>query len=226
MMIVRLKDIKDEGLVVELNMGVSLDTAKVKGPVRGNLSVDKSGDSVLINGTARLEMTLTCSRCLREFDSDLEVAINLTYMPWQDDDLEERDLQETDMDIGFYTNDEIDIHQLVTEQILLNMPMKIVCRDTCMGLCHTCGANLNEGPCRCSNGPATVGSDPINSTVGSQECPGAVKNESDPATVRSESDPATVRSESDQYPQGKAELTTEGSLVSYLDRLRSKYKVR
>ncbi|KJU81856.1 protein containing DUF177 [Candidatus Magnetobacterium bavaricum] len=179
-MIVRLKDIKEEGLVVDLNAGVSLDMARVEGPVCGSLLIHKAGANVLISGTARLEMTLTCSRCLIEFGNNLEVDINLTYMPWQDEDTREYDLQETDMDIGFYIGEEIDIHQLVTEQILLTMPMKIVCSDTCLGLCPVCGLNLNDGQCRCKDGNS----------------------------------------------HDKTDFNTEGGVASYLDRLRSKYKVK
>jgi uncharacterized protein len=35
------------------------------------------------------------------------------------------------------------------EQVLLALPLKIVCRDDCKGLCPQCGKNLNEGPCAC-----------------------------------------------------------------------------
>ncbi|MBF0607222.1 MAG: DUF177 domain-containing protein [Magnetococcales bacterium] len=181
-MIVHLKDIKEEGLVVELKAEISPDDVQVHGPVCGSLLIHRAGDGVSISGTARLEMTLTCSRCLTEFDDNLDIDINLTYMPLQDEATEDDDLQVTDMDIGFYTNDELDIHQIVTEQILLNIPMKIVCQEQCLGLCPTCGLNLNDGPCRCNNGVAA-----------------AAHNETD--------------------------FKTEGS-ANYLDRLRTKYRVR
>ena len=37
----------------------------------------------------------------------------------------------------------------VPEQVLLELPMKALCRDDCRGLCPTCGADLNAGPCGC-----------------------------------------------------------------------------
>ena len=44
---------------------------------------------------------------------------------------------------------EVELRPLLLEQIQLNVPMKPLCRADCAGLCPTCGANLNEGPCGC-----------------------------------------------------------------------------
>jgi uncharacterized protein len=44
----------------------------------------------------------------------------------------------------------------VKEQVLLAAPVKVVCRESCKGLCPKCGKNLNEGDCGCS----TVVTDP------------------------------------------------------------------
>ena len=45
---------------------------------------------------------------------------------------------------------------ILIEQLQLNIPMKPLCRPDCAGLCPTCGADLNLGPCGCPTG----GSDP------------------------------------------------------------------
>jgi uncharacterized protein len=37
----------------------------------------------------------------------------------------------------------------VREEIILSIPMKAVCSETCKGLCPECGQNLNEGQCDC-----------------------------------------------------------------------------
>ena len=36
--------------------------------------------------------------------------------------------------------------------LLLEIPLIPLCDDDCKGLCSTCGANLNEGPCGCAPG--------------------------------------------------------------------------
>ena len=43
----------------------------------------------------------------------------------------------------------IDLKEAVREQILLNMPNKVLCKDDCLGLCPDCGINLNKESCDC-----------------------------------------------------------------------------
>ena len=49
---------------------------------------------------------------------------------------------------------ELDLRPAVREQWLLNVPGYALCRDDCKGLCLTCGAELNLGPCECASSAA------------------------------------------------------------------------
>ena len=44
----------------------------------------------------------------------------------------------------------LDLRQPLREQIMLAMPIHLLCRPDCKGLCTNCGQNWNEGPCNCS----------------------------------------------------------------------------
>ena len=44
----------------------------------------------------------------------------------------------------------LDLDELVTTDILLELPLKYLCREDCRGLCQNCGKNLNNGECGCS----------------------------------------------------------------------------
>jgi uncharacterized protein len=46
----------------------------------------------------------------------------------------------------------IEVDQLVAEQIFLALPVKVLCREDCKGICPGCGANLNEEACLCKAG--------------------------------------------------------------------------
>jgi len=35
----------------------------------------------------------------------------------------------------------------------LSIPMKLLCREDCQGICPGCGANLNQEACRCGEKP-------------------------------------------------------------------------
>ena len=38
---------------------------------------------------------------------------------------------------------------VLKEQVLLALPLKVICQSDCRGLCPSCGANLNHEECRC-----------------------------------------------------------------------------
>jgi len=52
-----------------------------------------------------------------------------------------------------YEGDEIDLTPLVHEQIILALPTRPLCGESCRGLCPRCGANLNAGACGCPAAP-------------------------------------------------------------------------
>ncbi|HEX8637491.1 MAG TPA: DUF177 domain-containing protein, partial [Pyrinomonadaceae bacterium] len=52
-------------------------------------------------------------------------------------------------DIAVLDNNKIDVAEIVREQILLNLPEPVYCRDDCKGLCPQCGANRNLIDCKC-----------------------------------------------------------------------------
>ena len=56
-------------------------------------------------------------------------------------------IQGTEIDylIGF----ELDVDKLVYAEILVNWPMRVLCKDDCKGICKVCGMNLNKGACNC-----------------------------------------------------------------------------
>jgi uncharacterized protein len=59
-------------------------------------------------------------------------------------------LEDGELDVGFLTDEVLDLSEVAVEQVLLALPMRMVCDEKCAGLCPRCGANRNlEGACRC-----------------------------------------------------------------------------
>ena len=56
-----------------------------------------------------------------------------------------RCLEEVDYLIGF----DLDVDKLIYGEILVNWPMKVLCKEDCKGICKVCGMNLNKGDCNC-----------------------------------------------------------------------------
>ena len=47
-------------------------------------------------------------------------------------------------------NGQLDLAPMVREEVLLGVPDAPLCRDDCAGICPSCGADLNDGPCGCT----------------------------------------------------------------------------
>lgn len=103
--------------------------------------------NVSIRGTIEADGELECCRCLEPFD--FPVTIHFKYLLTPPEDIKEDDLQLTseDLEYGTYSGDVIDLDQIVVEQMVLQVPMKPLCDESCRGLCPVCGKNLNRETC-------------------------------------------------------------------------------
>lgn len=103
-----------------------------------------------ISGTIKFEAEIECTRCLQPIEKDLEIPFKVTFVAPENLNAEkEAELNDEDLDVSIYENDKIDLTELVREQIILNLPEQIFCRDDCKGLCPKCGANRNLIDCKC-----------------------------------------------------------------------------
>ena len=89
-------------------------------------------------------MSIPCSRCLEEVPTDIHFSIDKD-IKLEDSVVHDEDVEDNDYLIGF----NLDIDRLIYGEILVNWPMKVLCRDDCKGICKVCGMNLNKGNCDC-----------------------------------------------------------------------------
>jgi uncharacterized protein len=129
------------------------------GPVRVSISIYRAGRRFVLNGEISGTLLAKCDRCLDIFQNDFSTAFEVSLMvPAEGDFVEETELDDQDMGVDFVTGDEVDLGALAREQIHLAMPMKVLCSETCAGICPGCGANLNREPCRCKREKTSLGS--------------------------------------------------------------------
>ena len=53
------------------------------------------------------------------------------------------------MDAEPFDGKTIDLDPIIREQVLLALPVSVLCREDCKGLCTVCGEDLNEKDCGC-----------------------------------------------------------------------------
>ncbi|MFR5601275.1 MAG: YceD family protein [Lachnospiraceae bacterium] len=101
--------------------------------------------SLLVEGKAVLSLLIPCSRCLQpvKIDFSLDIDCSLDMNQTDEERIEELDEQ------PYVSGYNLDVDQLVCNELLLNLPMKVLCNDNCKGICNRCGANLNHENCAC-----------------------------------------------------------------------------
>ena len=82
----------------------------------------------------------------------LKAEFSHTLLPEDGTVKEEIELKTEDLEVGYYSGEVIDLVPIRLEQILLQTPMKILCNESCKGLCSHCGINLNTANCDCRSG--------------------------------------------------------------------------
>lgn len=110
------------------------------------LRIRNLGDrKLLAEGKAKLTLQIPCARCLEPVDCPFDLEL-----------YEELDMSKTGEDCGedldaqpFVSGYNLDVDRLLSNELLLNLPIRVLCREDCKGICNRCGANLNHTSCSC-----------------------------------------------------------------------------
>jgi uncharacterized protein len=137
---------------------------KATAPARLHAFLRKVSGGVLLEGSLDVAATIPCKRCVTDVPLTIPVRFTLNLVPEslvrrEEEEAQEAvrggegesegsfDLQDTDEEV--FDGKTIDLDPIVREQVLLALPMSVVCREDCQGLCAQCGQNLNEKKCGC-----------------------------------------------------------------------------
>jgi len=111
-------------------------------------------EDIRVVGDFSTEIEARCARCVEPVPTKVGGDFDLLYRPLGvDAGRDERSISEAETEIGYYSGEGIDLEDVLREQILLALPAKIVCRESCRGLCPRCGKNLNVESCACEEEP-------------------------------------------------------------------------
>lgn len=111
-------------------------------PLTGSFTATRTTEGIYLQGLLQSSMSLECVRCLDETIVPVEIQLDELYFypPSTAPEGENR--------VG--EDGIIDLSPLVRELSLLALPIKVLCRPDCQGLCQECGANLNYDDCGCA----------------------------------------------------------------------------
>jgi uncharacterized protein len=156
---INLKAIPETGLEIGIDLGpewfdrwrqADPDLEFAEARITGQVHLSKHARDILVRGKLSGHLDLVCSRCLESFAAPVEIAFDLLLVPGPAAARsQEEELSRDDLDLDYYSGEEVDLESLLKEQIVLMIPLKPLCEENCQGLCPRCGANLNRETCNC-----------------------------------------------------------------------------
>lgn len=120
-------------------------------PLEVRASAELVEGQIHISGELHTHLEMLCARCLESVIEEVSRDFDLFYRPLQSMQREEEmRLKLDDTEIAFFRGEGLFLADVLAEQVHLALPMKVICRSDCRGLCPHCGTNLNTEECRCS----------------------------------------------------------------------------
>ena len=111
--------------------------------------ITKSSGTVFIKGSFSALIDICCSRCLEKTKLSIDSDFAYSLVPAKAETAEDMELKPEELEISYYHGDFIDLTPIICEQIILQIPIKVLCKEECRGLCQQCGINLNISSCNC-----------------------------------------------------------------------------
>lgn len=123
-------------------------------PLDVGVTAELVGSEIRLRGNLKTRLRAQCDRCLTPIEIPVNRDFDVVYR--QDTEIErERDeeieVPKDELEVGFFSGDGVELNEILAEQVILSVPMKVVCREDCKGLCPVCGADRNQVACRCES---------------------------------------------------------------------------
>jgi len=138
------------GSTREYSLDDTTDIEGVNTRVSGDVQLTRIDRGILVQGTLKTSVELTCSRCLSTFTYPVMLTIEEEFFPTAD--VFNGTALPLPNETGYFTIDErhiLNLTEALRQYIAIATPMKPLCSTACAGLCSVCGQNLNDGQCRC-----------------------------------------------------------------------------
>ncbi|NLJ80599.1 MAG: DUF177 domain-containing protein [Firmicutes bacterium] len=140
----------------------------VLSPIQAQIKISNTGEGFLVTAEFSFEVALYCSRCLRPFTTILEAsaAEEYRYQPRQQSESHGEFFPDEE---PLVEGNELDLTSLIQETVLMSIPMKNVCEESCPGLCPVCGGVLAEESCDCLDPKLDIRMSPLKELLQSRE---------------------------------------------------------
>lgn len=117
---------------------------RFKCPVEVSVNIKNVGGVLRLSGRAQCVLLVSCGRCGEPLTENVgfDIDESLVY--------EGSNVQiSEDEDIIIFSGYRLELDEIVSNYVFMNLPIRYLCKEDCKGVCQKCGKNLNEGDCGC-----------------------------------------------------------------------------
>jgi uncharacterized protein len=116
--------------------------------LRVDTCLERIGHQIALQTAIETVGVFQCDRCTSKFETVLKPTYNMVYVieGTETGNIDGGELQIIPSGLGV-----IDISEDVRQAVVLSVPLKLLCSESCKGLCAQCGVNLNIATCSCSD---------------------------------------------------------------------------
>jgi uncharacterized protein len=112
--------------------------------------ISHSLGEIRVQGDLKVTVEATCDRCLEPAHFPLESKFDLVYMPASGTKAgPDAEIDQAGVEVGYYEGNGLALEDVFREVVLLALPMQLVCKEECEGICPACGQNRNQIDCGC-----------------------------------------------------------------------------
>jgi uncharacterized protein len=155
-MIFEIEEIPEGGLYFDVlegkdHFGINQSDCVLMDGVKVCGKLTKIEREVCFAGYLEAPLLVSCTRCLKLFPLQVKNKVKAHFVPRakQSSPGSEVEISEKDIEKEIYEDERIDLHGPIRDQILLEVPLILLCQENCKGLCPECGSDKNTDPCEC-----------------------------------------------------------------------------
>ncbi len=111
-------------------------------PVKADVLVRNRAGLVTLEADVEIEVVFNCDRCTANTTRVLTYHFEHILVPSLSGESGDDYIEAPEYSL--------EVEELLKDDIFLEFPVKLLCREDCRGLCPRCGKNLNDGECGCN----------------------------------------------------------------------------
>jgi len=114
------------------------------------LDVRNTDEALYIHAVLKGVLRTPCHMCLEPADLRVEPAFDIVVKRLRAGASAQPTAEDDDLLYVHSGDKQISLDAQVYENLIASIPIRILCKDDCKGLCPGCGVNLNLDECRCA----------------------------------------------------------------------------